>query len=127
LSKIFAASADSSGKVTVGGVQIPEAVILSEGKAASSGLLILEGGTCWYVPTDVSDLKTTIGKVIDVITDIVSSLNSVNTALTSLSAVPVGAWTPPPTLATSVTSITTQVTDLTAIKTALNTLKGALI
>lgn len=126
MSKILEASCDANGKVTVAGVEVPDAIVLSEGKQASTGVLILDGEMKKYIPSSAADIKTTIEKAIDTITDTAAALTQIATALTSISAVTGPAWAPPPTLATDVTTITSKVTSLNATKTALNTLKGAL-
>jgi len=127
LSKILPASADSSGKVSASGVEIPGAVILGEGKQASIGIAIFDTQNVWYIPEFSSDVKTTIEKIIEMIDELASCLTTISNSLTSIGAGMTGPTTaPPPTLPTDVVSITAKVTELNATKAALNTLKGAL-
>lgn len=127
MSKILDATCDSSGKVTADGVQVPGAVVLSEGKQASSGLLFMEADKKTYLPSSSTDIKTTIEKTVDLLTELNSALTEIATALTAIGGGMTGPTTaPPPTLPTSVATINAKVTALNTVKTALNNLKGAL-
>jgi hypothetical protein len=128
VSKVLAATCDAAGKVTVDGVLVPGAIVTSEGHATSSGILIIDEGNAWYIPSSASDVKASIEKTIDALTNIASVLNTIATTLTAIGAGMTGPTTaPPPTLPVNVTAIGTTVTSLNAIKTELLTLKGALI
>ena len=128
MSKILSATADATGKVTAEGQLVPAAVVLSQGKQASSGLLIIEGDKAWYlVGMSVTDLVTTIEKSIKILDDLGPALTQITTILTSIGAGMTGPTTaPPPTLAADVLQVTAKVTALNATKSELTTLKGAL-
>ncbi len=127
MSKVLDATCDAQGMVTAEGVQVPAASVLSEGKAASSGVLLLDQDKARYLPSSASDIAATIDKVVKVLDDLAPALTQIATILTSIGAGMTGPTTaPPPTLATDVLQITAKVTALNATKTELNTLKGAL-
>jgi hypothetical protein len=127
LSKVLQATCDATGKVTADGVIVAGAVVFSEGKQASSGLLLLEGETAFYIPSSATDIKTTLEKLISILTDVTSALTTLSTIATSIGAGMSGSTTaPPPTLGSNVSDVTAKVADLNTIKTALTTLKGAL-
>lgn len=113
MSKILSATANSSGKVTADGVEVIGAIVLSEGKQASSGMAVMDGDQVWYITSSASDIKTTLEKMADVITKIANSLTSIGAGMTGPTTAP------PPTLATDVAAIN-------AVVTELNQLKGAL-
>ena len=127
MSKILSATADATGKVTAEGQLVPAAVVLSQGKQASSGLLIIEGDKAWYlVGMSVTDLVTTIEKSIKILDDLGPALTQITTILTSIGAGTGPTTAPPPTLAADVLQVTAKVTALNATKSELTTLKGAL-
>jgi hypothetical protein len=127
MSKILTATCDAQGKVTADSVVVDIAQVLSEGKQASSGILIIDGNKAWYMPSSATDIKTSIEKLIAVITDAAAALTQVGTTLTSIGAGMTGPTTAPPgTLATDVVNINSKVTALNATKAELETLKGAL-
>jgi hypothetical protein len=127
MSKMIEATCDAQGKVTALGVVVEGAIVTSEGKQASSGILIIDGLVAYYVASSATDIKTTIEKIVAVIDDLTASLNQLVTVITSVGAGMTGPTTaPPPTLATDLAQITAKVTTLNATKTALNNLKGAL-
>lgn len=127
MSKILDATCDASGKVTADGIIVTEATVLSEGKQASSGVLVIEEDRARYIASSATDVKTTIEKTIVVLDDLTAALTEIATALTAIGAGMTGPTTaPPPTLPTSVVTITNKITALTATKAELNTLKGAL-
>lgn len=113
MSKVLIATCNASGKVTAGGVQIPTATVLSEGKQASSGILILDGDKAWYIALSSSDLKTTIDKVAQALQQAATGLNAAGAALNGMV----------PGTGASTIAAATQITPLVA---ELNTLKEAL-
>lgn len=117
MAKLLPATANASGIVTVevAGFQatIDDAVILGDGKQASSGILLIDGTRLWYIPSTVSDLKTTIEKVVTAVSKIAETLTAIGGGMTG------GTTAPPPTLGAKVAEINATVTEL-------NTLKGAL-
>lgn len=113
MSRILEATANAAGVVTALGVPVDGAVILSEGKQASSGVLIVDGDKCWYVASSATDIKTTIEKCADAITKIANLFTSMGAGMTGPTTAP------PPTLATDVAAINAVVTELNALKGAL--------
>lgn len=127
MSKILDATCDATGVVTADGVAVTIAEVQSEGKQASSGILIIDGDKAWYIPSSATDIKTTIEKLITVIDKVSDAITKTSTIFTSVGAGMTGPTTaPPPTLAADVLVLTGKVTELAAVKTELNTLKGAL-
>ena len=112
MTKSLAATCEN-GVVKVAGKTVSGAVILSEGVGASTGVAYFDKDQIFYVASNASDLKTTIEKLIDVLTQVGSTLTSIGAGMTGPTTAP------PPTLATDVAALNT-------IKAALNTLKGQL-
>lgn len=113
MSKILDATCSAAGIVTCEGATITEAQVLSDGKQASEGLLIIQNGKVYYLTLSVSDLKTTIEKLSAAVGQIATTLTSIGAGMTGPTTAP------PPTLATDVAT-------LNSIKAELDTLKGAL-
>ena len=127
MTKVLRATCDANSKVTAEGVEVPAARILTQGKQASVGILIIDEGRCDYVATNTTDIVTTIEKAMAVIEDLNACLNQLVLVITAIGAGMTGPTTaPPPTLAADLAQITAKVATLTATKTALETLKGAL-
>lgn len=127
MSKILEATCSASGMVSAEGVTVPAAEVMSEGTQASEGLLFMEGDVSKYLPSSASDVKTTIEKTIQVLTDLNAALTEIASCLTAIGTGMTGPTTAPPgSLPTSVITITSKVTALNATKAQLNTLKGAL-
>lgn len=127
MSKVLDATCDANGKVKVGSVEVPTAIVLSEGKQASSGLLILEELNARYLTSSATDVKITIEKINTALTDLAAALTEISSALTAIGAGMTGPTTaPPPTLPTSVVTITTKVTAINATKSQLENLKDHL-
>jgi hypothetical protein len=125
--KLLDATCDANGKVTAAGALVPEAQVLSEGKQASSGVLLIEQDKARYLPSSATDIKTTIDNLVTTIGDVNDALTKIASILTAIGAGMTGATTaPPPTLAADVLVITSKVTALNTIKSDLTTLKGAL-
>lgn len=125
--RILDATCDADGVVKIGDIEVPEAVVLSEGAQESTGVLIIDGELKIYMPSSASDIKTTIEKAMSIIEKTADALTKIGTTFTSIGTGMTGSTTsPPPTLATDVAAINTKVTELNTIKSELNTLKGAL-
>lgn len=60
--KIFKAEA-KAGKVFVGGQEVPQTEILSQGKAASKGVMLLNGPDKVYIAVPVDSLKEILGLI----------------------------------------------------------------
>lgn len=113
MSKVLEATCNASGEVQVGDVIVSEAIVLSLGKQASSGLILIDRGQAWYLPSSATDIETTLAKVSLAIDKIGSILNSIGAGMTGPTTAP------PPTLPTDVAA-------LLQIKAELDQLKGAL-
>jgi hypothetical protein len=74
-----------AGVVTVEGVPIPGAVILSEGVSSSTGYVIIDEADIYYVAKTSPDLKTTIGTVSQRFTDIANMFTAVDVQLAAMS------------------------------------------
>lgn len=80
MSKILYATCDASGKVSVDGLEVPEAQVLSEGTKESEGLLFVQGPKARYLPSSAGDIKDLIGSlvgIVDQIATIASGLDAV--------------------------------------------------
>lgn len=113
MSKILSATADAQGKVTADGVEVVGAIMLSEGKQASSGMAVIDGDKVWYLTSSATDIKATIEKAADAITKIANVLTSIGAGMTGPTTAP------PPTLPTDVVAINMVVTELNQLKEAL--------
>lgn len=112
MSKVLPATCDATGKVTADGVVVTAAVVLSEGKQASSGILILEGDVVRYLPSSATDIKTVIEKLETILDDASAAFTSIGAQLTALGG--------------DGATATAKATSLLATKALLTTLKGAL-
>lgn len=113
MARIFNATCNALGIVTAEGVQVPDCVVLSEGKQASAGLMFAQGDKFYYLPSSALDIKATL-------TDVIAALTEISSTLTAIGAGMTGPTTaPPPTLPASVITINSKITTLTALKEAL--------
>lgn len=103
-----------AGIVKVGALAVPGTVILSEGVASSSGILVIDGDKKYYVAKTSPDLKTTLEKLVSVLGQLV-------TGLTALDAKPVGGVgsAPAPAAAAVITQLGVIQAEVTALKEAL--------
>lgn len=111
MSKVLEASCIGE-VVTCEGVPVPNAEILSEGEGASSGFLVIDGDKAYYVAKTSPNLKTTLEKLISV-------LSNLTTALTTLDGKPTGTLAPAPAIAVQIASLVTIQTELTTLKETL--------
>lgn len=100
--------------VTISGVPVPGATILSEGVGSSSGVAYIDGDKVYYVAKTTPDVKTLLEKV-------VASITELTTALTAIDAKPVGGAGSAP-----APGAAANIANLTAISVQLNTLKAAM-
>lgn len=114
MSKVFNAECSAAGKVSIEGYEIPDAQVMSAGKAQSQGTAFMDGDKTKYIPNNTGDIETTLQKIVDV-------LQQIATALTTIDAKPTGGTGSAP-----VATVASQVAQINAIRTELNTLKGAL-
>jgi hypothetical protein len=103
-----------AGVVTSSGVPVAGAQILSEGVGPSTGILLLDEDKFYYIPKTSPDLKTTIEKLISILTEL-------TTSLTLIDAKPTGG------VASAVTPVAAlNIVNLTAISAELTALSGVL-
>ncbi len=123
--KILVATAEQ-GKVTADGVEVT-GTILGAGVAKSTGILILDGVTAFYLASSAPDIDVTLEKLIALVTDLAASTTTIANTLTAIGAGMTGPSTaPPPVLPTNVADLNAKVASFNAIKTELETLKGEL-
>lgn len=113
MSKLLPATCDASGKVTADGVIVPEAVVLSLGKQASSGVLLIEGEKVWYFPSSATDIESTLAKVSTLIEKVANMFTSIGGGMTGPTTAP------PPTLPTDVAALLSMKAEVDALKGAL--------
>jgi hypothetical protein len=111
--KILDATCSPLGIVTAEGVVVPDCVVLSEGKQASEGVMIMDQDKATYLTSSASDIEATLTSVIAALTEIASTLTAIGAGMTGPTTAPPG------TLPASVVTITAKVTELTALKAAL--------
>lgn len=80
MAKILEASCSAVGVVTCMGVVIDNAVVLSLGTKASTGVLIIDEDDVFYVTSNATDIKSTIESVAGLVTQIIAILTALNTA-----------------------------------------------
>lgn len=113
MSKILDATCDAQGKVTADGVEVIGAIVLSEGKQASSGTAVMDGDKVWYLTSSATDVKATLEKMAAAITKIANMFTAVGSGMTGPTTAPPG-------------SLPTDVVELNQMVTEINQLKGAL-
>lgn len=108
MSKVLPASCVNN-KVTVEGKEV-EATILSQGKASSTGIVIIEDDKVTYIALNTTDLATTIEKACEMIQDISLILTSIGSGMTGPTTAP------PPTLPVDVANLQAKAAQLDALK-----------
>ena len=101
MTKILKAEAEN-GKVTVTAGEVPQAQILSAGKAKSNGILLISEDQKVYIALPMES----ISQILDLLKE---SLNKITVA--SL-GVPTQGWATTPTLPTDLTAVIQQISDL---------------
>lgn len=114
MSKILDATANAAGLVSSEGFSLSNALVLSEGKQASSGLLFIDEEKLRYLCSSATDIKSTLNHLGLV-------LSQIATALTLIDGKPTGG-----TGSSVVPTVTGNVTQINSIKTQVDTLKDAL-
>lgn len=126
MSKVLEASAEA-GVVTVEGLPITIADILSKGVGSSTGVLIIEGDKAYYLTSNADDLSDTLADTKSAIDKVVQAVNQIATSLTTLNAqFTANSLSPSAAIAAQVVAITGYATELTAIGVEMETLKEAL-
>ncbi len=117
MSKMIEASC-IGGIVTADEVSIPAAVIMSEGVAASEGILILDEERAKYITSSAQDLKTTIEDLITILGDVKNALSSIDGvgSLVTLCGAGPGSATWVPVATASIAAINSGITGLTTLK-----------
>lgn len=105
MTRVLRATCDASGVVTCEGVTVPAARVLTAGKAASSGILILDEDRADYVATNTTDIEALIESVVEIV-------NKVVEITTSLDAVTLS----PGAAAANIALLTTMATQLNLTK-----------
>lgn len=108
MSKVLNASCSSAGVVTSEGFSVEGATVLSEGKKASEGVLVIDRRNAWYLTSNASDLK-------DLITNMVTITEKIIEIATQLDSVTVS----PGTAAANILALTTLKTQLDLTKDSL--------
>lgn len=121
----------SAGVVKVGTIPLPDAVKLSKGIGASSGIAVIDEDKQYYLANTVPDLETTLDKLITVLGTIGDTLDKVVIVFNKHFTVfgPKLPATPVDPAATDILAITNAVltiTGPTGIVKDLQTLKGQL-
>jgi hypothetical protein len=106
--RLLEATCSAAGVVTADGVSVPAAEVLSEGKKASSGILLLEADKAKYLPSSASDIKDLITKLVE----IVQQIETIATGIDGASNSPGGQ--------------TSAIAQLATKRAALNSMKDAL-
>lgn len=109
-----------AGVVTAGGVPVLTADKLCEGVASSEGVLILDEDEATYIAKTSPDLKTTLTKLIAILTDLTTALTVIDTKVlvTTCGAGP-GSTVPLPLAASSIASLTATKAELLLLKETL--------
>lgn len=105
--------ANCTGNVVKIGSDPIAAEILSEGVGESQGIVVMDKDKAYYITSNATDLKTTLQKLTDALTQIGTTLTSIGAGMTGPTTAP------PPTLATDVAQINLIVTELTTLKDTL--------
>lgn len=105
MSEILEATCNATGVVTADSIQVVGAIVLSEGKKASSGVAVMEGEKVWYLTSSATDIKDLIIKMVEII-------NQVATISTGLD----GATNSPGAQASAIAQLQTLKTQLDATK-----------
>lgn len=127
MSKVLKAIA-TGGQVKVNGVIVQDAEFMSEGVADSEGLLYIEDEKSYYDPNTTPDLKTTLTKLIDVLTQTTSALTQIASGLGAIDVKPTGGTgsASTPVAASNISSITSSVSSINTLKADLSSLKDNL-
>lgn len=99
--------------VTCKGLAIPDAIVLSEGVAPSTGILLMQDGELYYIAKTTADLKKTIDELTVLIPKLVAIFTSIGAGMTGPTTAP------PPTLPADLASLTLINTELTTLKNML--------
>lgn len=124
-----------AGVVKVGTVPLTEAKKLSKGIGQSTGVVFLDEKDQYYVANTTPDLEQTLTDVVSLLDQVKTALNAVKASLDNLKTYPfiVGAApaaSPVPWVTTAfeltITQVNTAISGFDPIKAELNTLKGNL-
>lgn len=118
MSKVLAATCED-GVVKVGALTVPGALILSEGVAPSSGLLVIEEGIKSYVAKTSPDLKETLTQLITALNDVTSALQAIDGAGYVISVTGATGIPSPPVAAGDISGIEEAISSLEELREAL--------
>lgn len=114
MAKILKAIVNDSGEVLFNNYKVNEGEILSEGKQASSGALLIDDELALYLTSNASDIKTTLTKVSEALGLIANTLKAIGNGMAGPGTAP-----PEPLLTNNVELLKT-------LKDELSELSGAL-
>lgn len=114
MSRLLRASINASGEVIYKDMPVQDVLILSEGKAESEGLLLIDKDFIAYLTSNAQDTKLLIEKILDLITELASALDLIDQKPSTTTP------GPPAPLATA------NVAQINVIKTQLDQLKESL-
>lgn len=117
MSKILPATCDDQGQVFCEDYIVPEAIVMTEGKQSSEGILILDKDLARYLTTHTSDIKSLLEKISGALDQVASGLEGLDTAAFLVAAT--GGVASPPIVASNISQIR-------SLKGELDDLRGAL-
>lgn len=131
MSRILEAECDAEGVVRCQGFVIDGAKILTHGKQASTGILIIDGEHIVYLTSNADDLFSTLDKVANALGKAVEGLNKAASGLQGLDTsgflISATAGVPsPPKIPTQIADVQAAASDIESIQSELNELKGKL-
>lgn len=94
--------------VTLDGLPVTAAEILSDGIGSSTGILFIDKDKCYYLPSSVEDIRDLITSLEGIVTDLISITTALN-----------GATVPPAVATGGIASLTAKAAQLTALKAVL--------
>lgn len=116
MSKILDATCESN-VVLVQGIQVPVARVLSEGIGPSEGVLLMEEDKATYITSSAEDLKETIEKLIQALSDVTTALTAIDTRtyIMAVSGGTVGA----PVATAAIAQVASTIAELSSLKEVL--------
>lgn len=120
MSKILIGSCTAQGKVFSEGFELPEAQVLSEGKQASQGLVLIDKDLVQYLTSSATDIKSTLQKISSALQQIADGISALDSATVKSVAGAGVTFLRVPAAASS------QVSQINSIKAEIDQLKDAL-
>lgn len=131
MSRILEADCDAEGVVRCQGFVIEGAKVMTHGKQASTGILIVDGEGITYLTANTDDLATTLDKVAAALGKAVEGLNKAAAGLQGLDTAgfligATGAVPSPPKVASQIADVQAAASDIGSLQGELDELKGKL-